>query len=145
MWTCLLLNVKSGKSSVLLQELHEAVVTLTASCLEGRHLFLIIDDVPGQGVISSCCQKLMHRLHVTLVARYEERSNSIFLGLIDVSPCLNESTHHLLQSIDRSPVSRSATHRASTVHAPGDGPGLHHEEGDITTAKRTEGYEVVLS
>lgn len=48
MWTCLLLNVKSGESSILLQELHDAVVTITKSCIEGRHLSLVV-DARGQG------------------------------------------------------------------------------------------------
>ena len=60
-WTCLLLNVKSGESSILLQELHDAVVTITTSCPEGRLLSLVV-DVSGQGVISSLFQKLTHHL-----------------------------------------------------------------------------------
>ena len=105
-WTCLLLNVKSGESSILLQELHDAAVTITTSGLEGRLLSLVVDD-PGQGVISSCCQKLTHHLHVTLIARYEERSSSIFLGLIDVSPSSQQLTHHLHVTLLARTVERS--------------------------------------
>ena len=44
--------MKSGESSILLKELHDAVVTMKMSCLEGRLLSLVV-DISGQGVISS--------------------------------------------------------------------------------------------
>ena len=37
------------------------------------------------------------------------------------------------------------THLVLTFHSPGDGPGLHHEEGDVTVTKSADGCEVVLS
>ena len=81
---------------------------------------------------------------MTILARNVVRSTTLIALYIDVCPCLDEGNNHLFQSKGRRSDQGGVTLLVLNVHSPGDGPGLHHQEGDATVTKNAYASQVIL-